>query len=67
MQFNNQTDGFSYTVDTGLISTNVENKSGTQLPSTGGIGTTIFYIVGAAAAVTAIVLLTTRRRANKED
>ena len=67
VQFNNQTDGFSYTVDTGLISTNVENKSGTQLPSTGGIGTTIFYIVGAAAAVTAIVLLTTRRRANKED
>ena len=67
VQFNNQTDGFSYTVDTGLISTDVENKSGTQLPSTGGIGTTIFYIVGAAAAVTAIVLLTTRRRANKED
>ena len=42
VQFNNQTDGFSYTVDTGLISTDVENKSGTQLPSTGGIGTTIF-------------------------
>ena len=45
----------------------IVNKSGTELPSTGGIGTTIFYIVGAAAAVTAIVLLTTRRRANKED
>jgi fimbrial isopeptide formation D2 family protein/LPXTG-motif cell wall-anchored protein len=49
------------------ISTDVENRKGSVLPSTGGIGTTIFYIVGAAAAVTAIVLLTTRRRANKED
>jgi len=67
VKFNNQTKGFSYNVDTGLISADVENKSGTQLPSTGGIGTTVFYIVGAAAAVTAIVLLTTRRRAHKED
>lgn len=52
---------------TGELDGTVVNKSGTTLPSTGGIGTTIFYIVGAAAAVTAIVLLTTRRRANKED
>lgn len=65
--FNNQTANFTYNVDSGLVSTDVENKSGTQLPSTGGIGTTIFYIVGAAAAVTAIVLLTTRRRSHKED
>lgn len=49
------------------LETDVVNKKGTELPSTGGIGTTIFYIVGAAAAVTAIVLLTTRRRAHKED
>lgn len=51
----------------GIFNSTVINNSGAELPSTGGIGTTIFYIVGAAAAVTAIVLLTTRRRANKND
>ena len=55
------------TNNAGNLSTTVVNNTGATLPSTGGIGTTIFYIVGAAAAVTAIVLLTTRRRANKED
>lgn len=49
------------------ISTDVENRKGSKLPSTGGIGTTIFYVAGAAAAVTAVVLLTARKRAHKED
>ena len=53
--------------ENGIFNSTVINNSGAELPSTGGIGTTIFYIVGAAAAVTAIVLLTTRRRANKND
>lgn len=45
----------------------VENNSGSVLPSTGGIGTTIFYIVGAILVIGAGVLLVTRRRmgANK--
>jgi len=45
----------------------IENKSGTELPSTGGIGTTIFYIVGGLLAVGAGVLLVTKRRMGKED
>ena len=41
---------------------NIENNKGTQLPSTGGIGTTIFYIIGAVLVIGAGVLLVTRRR-----
>lgn len=40
----------------------VDNNKGTELPETGGIGTTIFYVVGAILIVGAIVLLVTRRR-----
>ncbi len=40
----------------------VENNTGTQLPSTGGIGTTIFYVVGAILVIGAGVVLITRRR-----
>ena len=40
----------------------VENKSGTEMPSTGGIGTTVFYVVGGILAVGAAVLLVTKKR-----
>lgn len=40
----------------------VVNKAGAELPTTGGIGTTIFYIVGAILVVGAGVVLITRRR-----
>lgn len=45
----------------------VENNAGSVLPSTGGIGTTIFYIIGAVLVIGAGVVLVTRRRmsANK--
>ena len=42
----------------------VTNNSGSELPSTGGIGTTIFYIVGAILVIGAGVVLVTRRRMN---
>jgi fimbrial isopeptide formation D2 family protein/LPXTG-motif cell wall-anchored protein len=42
----------------------IVNNSGTILPSTGGIGTTIFYVVGSILVVGAGVLLVTRRRMN---
>ncbi len=42
----------------------VNNQSGTVLPSTGGIGTTIFYVIGAILVLGAGILLVTRRRMN---
>lgn len=44
------------------VDTTVINKSGAVLPSTGGIGTTIFYILGAILVLGAGILLVTRRR-----
>ena len=40
----------------------ITNTQGVELPSTGGIGTTIFYIVGAMLVIGAGVILITRRR-----
>ena len=44
----------------------VENAKGPELPSTGGIGTTIFYVVGGLLAAGAVILLITKRRMNFE-
>jgi fimbrial isopeptide formation D2 family protein/LPXTG-motif cell wall-anchored protein len=41
----------------------VNNTRGTELPSTGGIGTTIFYIVGGLLLVGAAIVLVARRKA----
>ena len=40
----------------------VENHAGTVLPSTGGMGTTLFYVIGGGLMVAAIVLLVTKKR-----
>ena len=50
-------------VNNGTVSVTVENNKGSQLPSTGGIGTTIFYVIGGILMVGAAVLLITKRRA----
>ena len=44
----------------------VENQAGTEMPSTGGIGTTIFYVVGGVMVAGAVVFLLTKRRVNAE-
>lgn len=42
--------------------TAVGNNTGSEMPETGGIGTTIFYVVGAILLVSAAVLLITKKR-----
>lgn len=62
-------DGESVNIDLGTvdltagsITTTVVNKSGSKLPSTGGIGTTIFYVLGGVLVLAAVVLLVTNKR-----
>lgn len=47
------------------VTNTIENKQGSTLPETGGMGTTIFYVVGAILVLGAGILLITRRRMNK--
>lgn len=42
----------------------VVNKAGTELPSTGGMGTTVFYVLGTVLVLGAVVLLVTKKRMN---
>lgn len=53
------------TADGNLYAFQVENNAGAELPSTGGIGTTVFYVLGGLLVVCAGVLLITKRRMNK--
>lgn len=46
----------------GVDEVKVLNQTGAQLPSTGGIGTTLFYVVGGVLVVGAAVLLVTKKR-----
>ena len=48
----------------GSVEIQVENNSGSTLPETGGIGTTMFYIIGAILVIGAGVILIARRRMN---
>ena len=54
------------TFDVNVAAVNVVNNVGTTLPETGGIGTTIFYVLGGVLVVAAIVLLVTRKRMKEE-
>lgn len=55
-------DKFTGVVSTGTLSANIQNRMGSVLPSTGGIGTTIFYVVGGGLMIAAAVLLITKKR-----
>lgn len=50
------------TYEDGVLKIRVENRKGSELPETGGIGTTIFYVVGAILVIGAGVVMITRRR-----
>lgn len=54
--------GGDATVTDNLINVTVVNKAGSLLPSTGGIGTTIFYWLGGILALGAVILLIVKKR-----
>lgn len=49
---------------TGAVSVQVKNNAGATLPSTGGMGTTLFYIIGIALMAGAVVVLLAKKRTN---
>lgn len=55
------------TVQNGIITMTIENDKGSTLPETGGIGTTIFYVVGGILVVGAGVLLVAKKRMNADN
>lgn len=50
----------------GIASIQIANNAGSSLPSTGGIGTTIFYVGGGALALGAGVLLIAKKRSSNK-
>lgn len=51
----------------GIVAMDVENNSGSTLPSTGGMGTTLFYLVGGVLVAGAGVTLITKKRVSKNN
>lgn len=61
-------DGNDGSVDAnrGIASINIANNKGSTLPSTGGMGTTLFYIVGGAMVAVGGIFLITKKRMSKD-
>ena len=57
---------FETDLEDGELSTRIVNNKGPVLPETGGIGTTLFYIIGSALVLAAIVLMVTKKRVRTE-
>lgn len=60
--------GGTASADTGIAEITVANNTGAELPSTGGIGTTIFYVSGGVLVVgSGILLIAKKRMKNREN
>ena len=57
---------FTSSTTEGSLSADVVNKAGSTLPETGGMGTTIFYILGGLLVLFAVVLLVSKKRMSSE-
>lgn len=61
------TEAFTVSKNDGELAMTVENHRGTILPGTGGIGTTIFYVVGGTLMTGALVLLAVKKHSGKKE
>ena len=60
-----QIPGVSADSETSTIYYKIMNTSGAELPQAGGIGTTIFYVLGSLLVVTSSVYMISKRRIRK--
>ena len=58
---------FTANTTDGSLTTDIVNKKGSTLPSTGGRGTTMIYIIGAALVVMAGVVLAMRKKMSSKE
>jgi fimbrial isopeptide formation D2 family protein/LPXTG-motif cell wall-anchored protein len=63
------TETVDYVDDNGILNSTIDviNNAGTLLPSTGGMGTTLFYVIGGLLVVAAAVLLITKKRMSQVE
>lgn len=59
----------TFTAETteGSLSADIVNNAGSTLPETGGIGTTIFYVLGGILVLAAVILLVTKKRMSSTE
>ena len=60
--FNSDNDAVKFNQATGLFDTTIVNRLGNTLPSTGGVGTRMFYVFGGCLVAAAAVLLALKKR-----
>ncbi|WP_455679520.1 isopeptide-forming domain-containing fimbrial protein [Streptococcus sp.] len=57
-----KSDDFKSNLSDGSLTADIVNRKGSLLPSTGGMGTTILYVVGSILVLVAAILLITKKR-----
>jgi len=61
-KFSSDNSNVNFNKTTGLFDTKITNKLGNTLPSTGGIGTRMFYVFGGCLVAAAVALLALKKR-----
>lgn len=64
--YNSSSDTVSADKDNGVVTVGIANNVGAVLPTTGGIGTTIFYVIGAVLVIGAATVLVSKKRKPQE-